>query len=984
MTLYRHRTRLRALGVFSIFLITLLPVPCLAQVETPSESTASTDGEPGDDAEDRAGDEGTDGEAADELSPSSNVEEIVIQGARSEGLKNEPISVTQFGSSEIKSLRIQDVADVSDYTPNLEINTSFAASNPTLFIRGVGLKDYNSNSAGAVGIWHDDIQMNSPSAQLFSLYDIESIEVLRGPVGGLGGRNSTAGAIRMHSFKPNGELTSLGSFTYGNLNLLEFEGALGFPILPDTFGGTLSARVSATLGFRDGYTDNKCSNWDPSAFGFLTPTEDATRELYDSMDPFDRGSGFANNSRYVYRNLEAVEQYNAAPGTARINLVDSVPEDGLPPGSKVGLQGPSVLQIPSDGVCVLDAAGSLTTKRLANNRKPEGTWTAARNAKPLSDFQGLQDTYNDVEYYATRFQMRWEPTDRWDVLGNFHWGANRGDSFHLQQVGVEASIVDPDAGVISEPLGFFQGFNAKGWSELTASQIIPFELPETRNGLFGTRANEGSKPLSERAPGFATDDHRSGFYSSDGKELLDLWGTSATVTYEPDWGQIVSITGYEFNSRDIQDEGDANPGTELEAIYEDEARQITQDLRLEFLGDRYALTFGGFYIHEEVSSRNLFLSSIRFNTDQLYEQSLNAWNVGADLHYDFLEEGARSWLYQISLDGGFRYNWEHKDFSLESTTRSTVNQVERPAIEKGTVDGLWQAPTGEVTLSILPLENLRIYGKYTHGFKAGHFNAGLTIEPKPGGNVGEEVAKQSLEPVEPEFTDAAEIGLKSTWFDDRLDISGALFRYWYTDLQVFDIVNEAGALPTQQLLNADADVLGAELEAILRPIEGLMLQGALGWLDASFGEFLVEKVVVPPRGGPGGGGQRGQTSTFNYEGNRLIAAPEWSVTGYAEYEIPLFGWGSLVPIFDFWYKSQVYLDPQQEELISQEPVWILNARLAYRVPIGNFEVEVAGWVKNMLDTEYRIDAFDESRQFNHILEVWSEPRTYGLTISYAY
>jgi outer membrane receptor protein involved in Fe transport len=967
------RKRLAALGAFCL-LVAGLPVPAAAQ-------------ESGDGAE-----AGSDKESL--RGRSREIEEIIVQGVRLEGLEDATVSVTAFGAEDIENLRIQNVADLSAYTPNLEINTAFAASNPTLFIRGVGLKDYNSNSAGAVGIWQDGIMMNSPSAQLFSLFDIESIEVLRGPVGGLGGRNASAGVIRMHSFKPNGEWTSDGSFTYGNLGELGFEGALGFPIFPETLGGTLSARVSFVTEFRDGYTENRCANWDPEAFGLVGSTEENSREFYASLDPHDRGSDFpkrdpATNEelpRYVYRSFDAIERYNAIRSATRINFTPSQPEDGPNVGPDVGSQPPlgGVFLIPPDDVCGVDIAGSITTTAGANfgpprRRKPEGTWTPVTDSKPLSDFQGLQDTYNNVEYYASRFQLRWEPTESWDILANFHWGENRGDSFHLQSVGVEAGIVDPDAGVITEPLGFFQDVNASGWSELSASEIVPFEGSETRDGLLAPKGQGGETGL----PGFATDDPFSGYYSSDGLEKLDLRGTSVTVTYEPDWGRFIYVSGYEFNTRKIEDEGDDNPTTELEAVFDDEAWQITHDLRMEVEGDGYVLTLGGFLIHEEVESRNLFKSSIRFNTDQEFGQETDGWNLGAELHYDFLEEGDRPWLYQISFDGGVRYNWEQKDFSLESKTRSllSADQVERDAIEKDTIRGIWRAWTGEATLSFKPLEHLRLYGKYTRGYKPGHFNAGLTIEPKPGGTAGQEVTKQSLDPVDDEFIDAIEVGLKSSWFDDRLELSGALFRYWYKDLQVFDIVNEAKALPTQQLLNADADVLGAELEMTLRPLDGLMFQGGLGWLDSSFRKFEITKQVVPPVGG-GGGGQPGQVATFNYEDNPLIAAPEWSLSGYVEYELPLYRWGSLVPAFDFSYKSQVYLDPQQEELISQDPYWIFNARLSYRVPGGG--IEVAGWVQNFMDEQYKIDAFDESRQFNHILEVWAEPRTYGVTISYSF
>ena len=53
------------------------------------------------------------------------------------------------------------------------------------------------------------------------------------------------------------------------------------------------------------------------------------------------------------------------------------------------------------------------------------------------------------------------------------------------------------------------------------------------------------------------------------------------MTYEPDWGRIVAVGGYEYNSRKIEDEGDANPGTELEAVLDDETEQYTGDLRVE-------------------------------------------------------------------------------------------------------------------------------------------------------------------------------------------------------------------------------------------------------------------------------------------------------------------------------------------------------------------------------------------------------------------
>jgi iron complex outermembrane receptor protein len=133
------------------------------------------------------------------------IEEIVVTGETLENsLQNEPVAATTFGGDELKSLRVQNIQDLSDYTPNLEINTAFAASNPTLFIRGIGLKDYNANAPGAVAVYQDGVNINSPAIQLGQLFDVGSVEILRGPQG-IEGRNATGGAIRINSVLPEYE-----------------------------------------------------------------------------------------------------------------------------------------------------------------------------------------------------------------------------------------------------------------------------------------------------------------------------------------------------------------------------------------------------------------------------------------------------------------------------------------------------------------------------------------------------------------------------------------------------------------------------------------------------------------------------------------------------------------------------------------------------------------------------------------------------------
>jgi outer membrane receptor protein involved in Fe transport len=902
-----------------------------------------------------------------------DIENIIVEGIQTEGLADVPIAVTQFSATDIANLRIQNVADLAAYTPNLEINTAFAASNPTLFIRGIGLKDYNSNSAGAVSIWHDEVQMNSPAAQLFSLFDISSIEVLRGPQGSDRGRNATAGSIRLHSAEPDGEWDSWGSFTYGNYNDLEFEGAIGFPIFPDVFDDTLSGRVAFSAGFRDGYLTNQCADWDPEEHGFPLVSVDRTLEIYNELDPSPvaiplLGGGSGEAPKFVYFNVDLYSELLAQGVVPNTSLRRY--EDPDNPGEELFayIQN-KTFQVSTDEVCVLAPPGNVVTPNGAIDAgsPPAGTFVASRPAAlTAEDFQGLSHKLNNIKYWAGRGMLRYQPNDSLDFLFIAHWGQNRGDSFHLQSVGAKnfEAPIDPETNmpelVIKEPLGFYNNDTGPGYDERNLGP--EFEDVSIKEGLSLGRSDD-----LKNLPGTAGSDPFNGFYNRDGLEKLDILGFSLRGTWELENGRFVSISAYEENQRFVEDDGDDCPCQGLGADYVDESWQVTQELRLEGEGEDYTWLFSGFTIYEKLKTQNLFFNTITFQLDQNFTQELAAWNLVAQGHYDFLDEGAHPGFYQLSIEGGARYNWEHKIFQLDTVARQVEGEGRNtlePQIERKT----WRELTGDATLSYKPVELATFYAKYTHGLKAGHFNAGLTVNANRSG------PEQKLSPVQPEYIDAAEIGLKTTFFDDRVQLSAAAFRYWYTDLQVFDIVNEVGSIPTQQLLNSDAKVIGFEAELKLRPIEGLTLEGGFGWLDTEFIDFSVQKQTSP-----GDKNSAGAVTTFIYDGNPLIAAPEFNFSGVAEYEIAT-RWGSLIPRYDFSYKSRTYQDPTKQLLLSQPSFWLHNARLAYRTPDG--KLEIAGWVQNFLETIYKVDVFDFTRQFDSVQEIYGEPRTYGFTVSY--
>jgi iron complex outermembrane receptor protein len=207
-----------------------------------------------DDADDSL-DADTDIDADIDPSSPEAVEEFLVTARKIEILAPDTtISVVGFDPEDLKAEGIKDIRDLSAFTPSLEIKSAFAASNPTIFIRGVGLDDYNANAASAVAIYQDGVYMQSPAGQLFQFFDVERVEVLRGPQPTLF-RNAEAGAILVNSREPTDEFDAYLTGTYGSYDLYEVEGAVGGPIVP----GLLSGRVSASWGIRDGITENRCA-----------------------------------------------------------------------------------------------------------------------------------------------------------------------------------------------------------------------------------------------------------------------------------------------------------------------------------------------------------------------------------------------------------------------------------------------------------------------------------------------------------------------------------------------------------------------------------------------------------------------------------------------------------------------------------------------------------------------------------------------------
>jgi len=232
---------------------------------------------------------------------------IVTAQRRSENIQDVPVSIQAISDRDIKALGIKSSTDVGLVTPNVDIALpSGAGSQPLISIRGVGLNDYDTNNAGPNGVYIDEVYISAPTGQTFAVFDLDQIEVLKGPQGTLYGRNTSGGAILFTSKKPTDTLTADLHLDYGAYNTYQAAAAVGGPITDD-----LSGRIAVVLNHSDGYFHNDLNGTS------VNGTDNQALRLQLLYKPtndlkvlFSSTIGYLNNLPTVYRHIGTY-----APGT---------------------------------------------------------------------------------------------------------------------------------------------------------------------------------------------------------------------------------------------------------------------------------------------------------------------------------------------------------------------------------------------------------------------------------------------------------------------------------------------------------------------------------------------------------------------------------------------------------------------------------------------------------------------------------------------
>lgn len=179
---------------------------------------------------------------------------IVTAQRRSDNIRDVPISISAISGDTVSTLTVggEDIRALAGRVPNLNVESTFGRVFPRFYIRGLGNSDFTLNSTAAVSTYYDDVVLENQVLRGMPAFDLERVEVLRGPQGTLYGRNSTAGAVKLISKKPTQDLEGYGRVSYGRFNTTNFEGAVGGPLIPDI----LAARISIDYQRQGGSVEN--------------------------------------------------------------------------------------------------------------------------------------------------------------------------------------------------------------------------------------------------------------------------------------------------------------------------------------------------------------------------------------------------------------------------------------------------------------------------------------------------------------------------------------------------------------------------------------------------------------------------------------------------------------------------------------------------------------------------------------------------------
>jgi outer membrane receptor protein involved in Fe transport len=629
------------------------------------------------------------------------------------------------------------------------------------------------------------------------------------------------------------------------------------------------------------------------------------------------------------------------------------------------------------------------------------------NIGKVSDVDvNMPKNMNSRDNWALRGMFLFQPDLRRDV--DMDWlitvrGSRRDEpSFVGQSIGTTGNqqFLDPVTGDERHPsiTGILGGIDQGGYrdpdvirqqTETEAAFLLKFGcVPADINCIKASRTAAERSVASDLGREMDSNPQK-GNINHAGGTTNDTYGGSLKGSIEfGDMFELTTVTGYDGWQRRVDVDLDFTPNRSFETDTEDDGWQVFQEIRIngqafdglsEIFGGPLDWEVGGFVLYESLDAQvdldfggNATLTGAV--TRRSYSQEVTSFAGYASFSWDFWEA--------FTLDGGIRYNREKREIDefelfIGDPPRGLPSSLVKPTDE----EIIGEEPTGTVRLTYRPTEESSFYIKYTHGWKSGTFNA-----------TGSQ--RLGVTSASPEKIDAFEAGLRGSYFDNRFNLSGAMFHYTYNDYQLFTSLSSFQTPPQFVVENAhEVELYGAEVEATILPWDGGLIDFKFAWLEGEFVDFVRTQIVtgfvapgVPPAP---------LVTELDQSGNRLLNAPRFTISLTLQQAFPIGRFGTIIPRWDGAWKAKTYYDstegrglpnrpPDQQiflpkNTIGQQALWIHNVRLAYLTP--DESIEVAGWVRNVSNETYKSFAADLTTFQRTTLYFVGDPRTFGVTTS---
>jgi iron complex outermembrane receptor protein len=716
------------------------------------------------------------------------IQDIVVTAQRTtERLQDVPIAVSAFTAEALERQQIVNSSALQQTLPNVSFTkTNFTSSSFT--IRGVGDLCTGTSCDRATAIHVNDMPLVSTRLFETEFYDLERIEVLRGPQGTLFGRNATSGVINFITAKPDlSGVHASGELEYGNFDSKKAKGMFNLPI-----GSTLGVRVAGLYLNRDGYTKNLYDDsridgrdlyslrgtvsWEPSSdtrldlIAYYFHEDDDRSRIQKQLchrDPTGILGCLPDRLAYETTNgnstlgsiISSNEFFNIATGSATIASL------GL--GSVYG------------------------TDVFANAVTPADNRTVAVDFNP---------TYfaEEQQYQAKFFQDFGQLS--LNVTGGY--AENSVDSRTDYTNAVESSL-DNNPGLstlaflASLPGAAFPTYGNNNPFTPLAQTLIP-------NGPAGGVCQSDLTPNDGGVySGASVGCYHQSLDFDRSRAKARQWSVEAHVDSHFD-GMFNFLLG---------------------GIYLDQ--KITKN---DYFVASFGLDYGAGVLGAASGGPNVELSTPFYHNDEhLYR--LKSYGIFGETYVDFTD--------RLKLTLGLRYNHDQKLLQARTTTLDAALPYGATDIDDGVGapdyeldDARFQRLTGRAVLDFKITPDNLLYASYSRGYKSGGINP-----PVPAIFNVPTVFK-------PEQVDAFEVGSKNTFLDGTLRLNLTGFYYKYKDLQLARIVNRTAVND-----NISADIYGLEAEAVISPTPDFVVNANFSYLHSSVSD---DESIINPRDPSGG------------------------------------------------------------------------------------------------------------------------------------